>query len=219
MVTESSGWKPRAYILNCGNTSSGFSGTFRHSKGISKNEAQTGQHVLQMEFGIRRLKFPWDTYFYSFASLLAALQNGTKWPRRFSTPVPWHSVSDRMPVISLALLTLPAANREKKIFLQFGNPAFATVLTYNSGFCLQYLDSLWIIYQSIHAWCQTTSNLITKRCPEKRSCWVKKISLLSIVTKSIKYSRHIGGILEDRLCLHLGNLPHLLFPQPKGIPS
>lgn len=31
----------------------------------------TGQHVLQLEFGIRRLKFPWDTYFYSFASLLA----------------------------------------------------------------------------------------------------------------------------------------------------
>lgn len=38
----------------------------------------TGQYVLQLDFGIRRLTLPWDTYFYSFASLLAALQNGTK---------------------------------------------------------------------------------------------------------------------------------------------
>lgn len=108
---------------------------------------------------------------------------------------------------------------KKKIFLQFGNPAFITVLIYNSGFCLQYLDSLFIIYQSTHAWCQTISSLMTERCPDKCSYWVKNISLLSIVTKGIRYSRHTGGVLEDRLCLQSGNLPHLLLPQPTGIPS
>lgn len=124
-----------------------------------------------------------------------------------------------MLVISLALLTLPAANGEKKIFLQFGNPAFITDLIYNTGFCLQYLDSLFIIYQSTHARCQTISSLMTERCPDKCSYWVKNISLLSIVTKGIRYSRHTGGVLEDHLCLQSGNLPHLLLPQPTGIPS
>lgn len=61
------------------------------------------------------------------------------------------SVADRIPVISLALLALPAANGEKKIFLQFGNLEFTTVLIDNSDFCLQYLDSLLIIYQNICA--------------------------------------------------------------------
>lgn len=107
----------------------------------------------------------------------------------------------------------------KKIFLQFSNLEFTTDLIFNSGFCLQYLDSLLIIYLSIHAWCQTTSSLPTKRCPGKHSYWVKNIFLLSTVTKDIRYTRHTGGILEDRLCLYLWNLPHLLLPQPTGTPS
>lgn len=107
----------------------------------------------------------------------------------------------------------------KKTFLQFHNSEFTTVLTYTYDFCLQYLDSLLIIYQSIHARCQTILSLIAKRGPDKCSCRVKNISLLSIVMKGIRYSRYNGGILEDRLCLHLGNLSPLLLPQTTGIPG
>lgn len=43
------------------------------TEGKVRMKHDTGQHVLQLGFDTARLKFTWDNYFCSLASLLAAL--------------------------------------------------------------------------------------------------------------------------------------------------
>lgn len=127
-----------------------FLAPFTKTKGKVRMKHDTGQQVLQLGFDTARLRFPWNTYFCTCASLLAALQNGIVWPRSSGTPLPWFSVVYRIPVIFLALLSwLYPLQMGKKVFLQFGRPAFAEFLTWNSGLHLQYF-TLFVNYLFKH---------------------------------------------------------------------
>lgn len=90
-----------------------FLASFIKTKGKVRMKHDTGQHVLQLGSEITR--FWLNTYLCPFASSLAALQNGTVWPRSFSTPLPWLAYPvGYLSFTWVPLLTLPVANGKKE---------------------------------------------------------------------------------------------------------